>query len=253
MKITFLGTAGSTMSKERGFPSILVDDNLLLDCGEGTTQKLLKLEKMGSIKTICLTHLHNDHFLGLFSLLWHYWINKRTEDLELIGPEGTKKTVETILELINTPQDMMSSFQVRYKELKPANKSASVQDKSDLTYASVDHRIPALAFRIERDGKSSCYTGDSKPVQTVIDLASKCDLLICESTLPDEMADFAHDHYHFTPSDAAHLASESDCKRLVLFHISSFFANQMDRFKQQAEKALGKSVIIAKDLMEIDL
>ncbi|MFX1239257.1 MAG: MBL fold metallo-hydrolase, partial [Promethearchaeota archaeon] len=206
-----------------------------------------------SIKTICLTHLHNDHFLGLFSLLWHYWINQRSNDVTLIGPKGTQETVETILTLINTPKSMRSSYEVRYIELNETLEPRKVMGIMGITYISVEHRIPALAYKIERNGKSFCYTGDSKLVPTLIHIARGCDTLACESTFPDELADFAHKHYHFTPADAAELALETQCKKLILVHISSYFIDQLDIFKQQAEQKLRKSVILAEDLMEIVL
>lgn len=62
MKITFLGTAGSIMTENKSFPSILINNDLLLDCGEACTQKLLKLKFINTIDTICISHLHGDHF-----------------------------------------------------------------------------------------------------------------------------------------------------------------------------------------------
>lgn len=38
MKITFIGTSGGFLGAEKSFPAILINDDLLLDCGEGTTQ-----------------------------------------------------------------------------------------------------------------------------------------------------------------------------------------------------------------------
>ena len=123
MKVTFIGTAGSTAAKNKGYPAILINDDLLLDCGEGTTQKLVQINSIKNIKTICLTHLHMDHYLGLFSLLWYYWLHNRNDDLTLIGPIGTKDTVKKILSLVNTPESMMKSFKIIYKEIKETGKS----------------------------------------------------------------------------------------------------------------------------------
>ena len=63
MKATFLGTARSILTAEKSFPSILIDENLLLDCGEGTTQKLIQINSIGKVKSIYLTHLHADYFM----------------------------------------------------------------------------------------------------------------------------------------------------------------------------------------------
>jgi ribonuclease Z len=253
MKITLLGTAGSLIAKNKGCPAILINDDLLLDCGEGTTQKLVELDKIKNIKTICITHLHNDHFLGAFSLLWYFWLSERKEDLSIIGPPQMKSTFETILHLIHTPEGMMSSFKVNYEELKETNTVQTVNRNYVIQYISVEHGFPAFAYRIESKGKSFCYSGDTRPTENLKKIAQDCDLLACECTLPDEMGEFAHKHYHCTPTDVGKIAVVVNTKQLVLTHISSFFLGQIDEFKKIAAKYFKKEVIIAEDLMELEI
>ena len=71
--LTFLGTAASVPSPERGLPAILISagsERFLVDCGEGTQRQLLRsgtgFRRLGDI---LLTHLHLDHVLGLAGLL----------------------------------------------------------------------------------------------------------------------------------------------------------------------------------------
>ncbi len=253
MKVTFLGTAGSTLSKNRGYPAILINDDLLLDCGEGTTQKLLQISSIDSIRTVFFSHLHNDHVNGLFSLLWYYWIGNRKKPLEIIGPPRTRATIESILELVNTPDDMMKSFQVHYKELENAEEIKVIDTIYTMRYVDADHRIPAFSCTIESNGHLVCYSGDTRPTQLLETLAKNCDIFICDATMPDEWAKFAHEHYHCTPSDAGKIATNANCKKLVLFHIASHFVNQIDKFKRQAEKEFKNEVIIAQDLLELVL
>ena len=253
MKITLLGTAGSLIAKDKGCPAILINDDLLLDCGEGTTQKLIQLDLIKNVKTICITHLHNDHFLGAFSLLWHYWLSQRKEELKIIGPPQLKSTFETILELTHTPEGMMSSFKVSYIELKETNTVQTINANYAIQYISVEHGFPAFAYRIENKGKSFCYSGDTKPTDNLKKIARDCDLLVCECTLPDDMHEFAHKHNHCTPSDVGEIAAAANAKKLVLTHISSFFLDRIDEFKKSAEKNFIKKVIIAEDLMELKI
>jgi len=252
MKITFLGTAGSIMAKNRSFPSILVNQDLLLDCGEGTTQKLLQINKLKHIKTVCITHLHADHFLGIISLIWHYGVEKRRKRLEIIGPIGIKHTIEKILELVNTP-DSIQTFQIEFTELNLSQMNQLTMGKYIIKSTPVEHGIPALAYRIEEKKKSMCYTGDTKPTKSLVLLAKNCDLLISESTLPEKFRDFTHDHFHMTPRDAAKLALETNSKQLVLVHISSHFLVYIEDFKTEAEKTFKKKVIIAEDLTELEI
>jgi ribonuclease Z len=72
-ELTFLGTAATMPSAERGLPALLVaagSDRYLIDCGEGTQRQLLRaglgFRRLGHV---LLTHAHLDHVLGLAGLL----------------------------------------------------------------------------------------------------------------------------------------------------------------------------------------
>jgi ribonuclease Z len=253
MKITFLGTAGSFISKERTYPSILIHDDLLLDCGEGTTQKLLKVEKIEKINTICISHLHNDHFLGLFSLLWYYWINERKKPLKIIGPENTQPTVKKILNLINTPK-RMKSFEIDYESLKNDIGVQSIRAGEYIIKAvKVSHLEPSFAFRIEIKRRSICYSGDTKPSKEYIELFRDCSLLIHESTFPNEFKELAHKLDHSIPEDIAKIANTIRCKNVALIHISPSFQNQINHFENQILKIFDGNLYIPDDLTTIDI
>ena len=71
--LTFLGTAASTPSAERGLPAVLVgagSARFLIDCGEGTQRQILRagtgFRRLGHV---LLTHAHLDHVLGLGGLI----------------------------------------------------------------------------------------------------------------------------------------------------------------------------------------
>ena len=78
-KLTFLGTGSAVPSKYRNVCSILykvsASLSMLLDCGEGTYNQLLRLcpqsieSILNSIKIIVISHSHEDHNLGLPLLL----------------------------------------------------------------------------------------------------------------------------------------------------------------------------------------
>jgi len=258
MKITFIGTIGSALTADQTYSSILINEDLLLDCGEGTTQKLIRLGVVDTINTICFTHLHNDHFLGVFSLLWYYWINSnRIKQLNLIGPPELGSSLKTILDLIHTPSDAFK-FKFNYIFLQDTSKiqNISINDYI-IQYTKVEHYPLSFAYRIldQKTNKSVCYTGDLRPSDSIIQLSKDCDSLICESTFPDELKDFADKYFHCTPSTAAELARNSGAKKLFLNHISSVFYNKYGPlyFEKQAENKYKNKVIIAQDLMAFEI
>ncbi|TFF88837.1 MAG: MBL fold metallo-hydrolase [Promethearchaeota archaeon] len=257
MKIIFLGTCGSALTADLTYSSILINQDLLLDCGEGCTNKVLKLGVIENLKTICITHLHNDHFLGLFSILWYYWIvTQRKESLKIIGPPKTEFTVRKILGLINTPKNALK-FEMNFIELEDIETVQVIENNGyHIKAIKMDHHPISFGYRVEDSNKKSVfYTGDTKPNDRIVKISKNCDLLIIESTFPDDFSNFAHKYHHCTPYDAGLLAQKAEVKKLALTHISSLFQNEKEikKIEKQAKKQFKNEVIIAKDLLTIEI
>ncbi|MHA2400015.1 MAG: MBL fold metallo-hydrolase [Promethearchaeota archaeon] len=254
MKVTFLGTAGSVISAEKGFPSILIKDDLLLDCGEGTTQKLIRLNALNTISTICLTHMHGDHYLGISSLLWHLLILRRERELTIIGPTNTEKIIERLLSLTFLKEGIKAlPFPVVFKELPSSIPNEELQGGYMLTYTEMDHTIIAFAYRIEKDGKVICYSGDTKPTQKLTQLANKSDLFICEATFLGRYASLAAQYGHSTPMDAAEMARDADCQKLALVHLMPVSKEALNESLTSIKQIFTKETVIPNDLSTIEL
>lgn len=100
-ELTFLGTAASTPSPERGLPSLLVgagSERFLIDCGEGTQRQILRagagFRRLGHV---LLTHGHLDHVLGLAGLIASLGLFDLRGDLTLCGSRQTIDFVERYL------------------------------------------------------------------------------------------------------------------------------------------------------------
>lgn len=253
MKVTFLGTAGGTLEKDKTYPAFLINNDLILDCGEGTTQKLLQLQIIHNIDYICLSHLHNDHFMGLFSLLWYYFINRRKELLHICGPPNTKDTINTILDLSNTP-DSIKTFKIKYHEFNVSDDIQSIQwDTYMIDTIKVSHAIPTLGYRIEYKGKSICYSSDTKPDESLILLANNTDLFLCESTFPEKHSSLAHQLFHSTSADAGRMAAKSNSSMLALTHIAADFFGKEEEMVKEAKKYFKGKVILAESMKSVEI
>jgi ribonuclease Z len=226
-----------------------VDKDVLFDCGEGTTQSLLrKMGSLNSLKLVFVTHLHGDHISGVISLIWAMWLReRRTEHITIVGPEKTKDTVMTLLKTVNTPLDEVT-VPLEFKELTPGNSYNGIVS----TTQSI-HNPTCLAYRFERGLVSFCYTGDTAPSEKIAKLATGCKLLIHDSAFPEEMADKAKKSNHSTSSEAARIAKEARVDTLVLFHWSNVNEGKEQRLVDQAKKVFTKRVILARDGLEITL
>lgn len=83
----------STAWSNRPTSSYCIDNEILVDCGEGTTKyyDLCKVDFL-KIKNIFITHFHSDHYLGLAEYLAHMcFYNKKSKYLTIYGPKGLKR------------------------------------------------------------------------------------------------------------------------------------------------------------------
>jgi ribonuclease Z len=102
-----------------------------------------------------------------------------------------------------------------------------------------------------RRGRKLVYTGDTKPSENVVRLATSADLLIHEATFGDELMDRAAEDGHSTASQAARVASKAGVRRLILTHVSSRYGDVAPLLA--TARAIFPHTIIAEDLLEVEV
>jgi ribonuclease Z len=102
-----------------------------------------------------------------------------------------------------------------------------------------------------RPGRKIVYSGDTRPIESVVRLARNADLLIHDGTLDDKLADKAYEDGHSTASQAAEIARKAKVKRLILTHISARYKDATV-LVEQARKVF-PNITIAEDFMEVKL
>src|SRR4030042_2748714 len=103
INITFLGTSDSVPSAVRNHPAVLLtylEENILIDCGEGTQRQFRKAKRNPcKITRILITHWHADHVLGIPGLLKTLALSGYNKTLFIYGPKGTKELMNNLLNL----------------------------------------------------------------------------------------------------------------------------------------------------------
>jgi ribonuclease Z len=89
-RVVFLGTAGTIPSPDRNTSSIFVQHSnfrFLFDCGEGTQRQIISA-KLGfrNLDHVFITHMHTDHFIGVFGLIETLSLNGRERELNFYTP-----------------------------------------------------------------------------------------------------------------------------------------------------------------------
>lgn len=103
-----------------------------------------------------------------------------------------------------------------------------------------------------RPGRVIVYTGDTRPTDSVIEVATGANLLIHEATFGEEASERAHNTYHSTARGAASLALKASVDRLYLTHISARYSDDPSLLEQEAREVYPEAVI-ARDGMVLEI
>ncbi len=266
------------------------NDKILLDCGEGTQRQMMRGRTGVNVSAIFITHWHADHFLGLPGLIHTLSFLNREDKLEVYGPRwaGVPSLFALIrpqfdidfIELVAgdvvkkdsytvTAVDVnhaMNSFGYVFEErerpgkfnrqaaeslgLKPGPKYTMLQQGQFVMAGEIVVK-PEDVIGPKRPGRKIVYTGDTRPCDSIAEIALNTDLLIHDSTLNDELAEYAKQVGHSTASEAAEIAKRANAFTLVLTHISSRYANPSPLLKSASE--IFENTILGEDLLEIEV
>lgn len=220
LKIHFLGTGdafGSGGKLNTCFYVKATEHNFLIDCG---ATSLVAMKKQG-IKTndvdfIIISHFHGDHYGGLpFFLLDAGILAQRTKPLTIVSPPGIKEKVIGLMDLLYPGlQKRLESLPVKYLNYQPKEKF--FLDGLEITAFPVLHSKETLphALRMEEDGKTICYSGDSEWTKELIQAADNADIFICECNFFKK-----HIPGHLNYKTIMENMDKLTCKKIILTHI----------------------------------
>ena len=256
-----LGTAGGpTPNPLRSQPAnaLLAGQNIVLfDVGDGAVEKLAQAGlKLENVKAVVLSHLHMDHTAGLEGVIGLRWQNNLRGPFTVYGPPGTKTMVDGIIAALQPSIGAGYGFdnnfgkdpvEIRVQEIEAG---APFDVLPDIAAKAVENthysfspgsedakRYKSFSFRIQGDGRTIVYTGDTGPSDAVTDLAKGADLLVSEvqdlpalekiirQAAPNMPAVVwnnltAHlQQHHLSPEDVGNIAKTAGVGRVVLTHL----------------------------------
>ncbi|WP_435980284.1 MBL fold metallo-hydrolase [Psychrobacter sp. DM4] len=190
LKLTFLGTSAGVPTKQRNVTALAVEclnpylshskasgskvsglkmsaSNsqqskksrpwLLIDCGEGTQQQLLRTTlPLNQLSAIGITHVHGDHCYGLPGLLASVAMSGRSEPLTIIAP----RAIAQLLDAVKATTDLYLPYAIDFiaieevlSQVKDDKKNKvclnlTDQHSVDIDVTLLSHRVPSHAFDI---------------------------------------------------------------------------------------------------------
>lgn len=286
-RITFLGTSASIPTVERGMPSIALrgKELYLWDCGEGAQRQMMKYKVgFGSVKGIFISHLHLDHFLGIYGLIETLRLSSTfLKPLPVFAPRGFADLlinkwdfldVREIKpgELLKDAEGAISAYRVRhsresfgfvYEEREKrkfheqkAHKSGlqgkmfrEIQEKGFVKAGSKKIMLEDVSW--VQNGKKVVYSGDALPCEATLKAAKNADLLIHEATFTKEYEKEAEERNHTTAAQAAQIAKAAGVKKLALTHLSGRYKDPKPLLDEA--RKIFPNTFIAEDGMNLEI
>ncbi|MDX8141676.1 MBL fold metallo-hydrolase [Lentzea sp. BCCO 10_0061] len=210
-QITVLGSCGAFPEPGRACSGFLVDWDgyrLVLDLGYATLPRLLARCPDGGVDAVVITHEHPDHCIDLHGLFrMRFYGGPREPKVPLYCPPG----VLARLSGLEPEVDLRAVFEVH-----PLPGTYRVGPFA-LTGVPLPHHVPNAGVRLQADGMTLAYTGDTGPDPLLAELGRDADLFIIEATDRDgEVSQPVRNL--MTSAEAGRWAQLAGARRVLLTH-----------------------------------
>jgi ribonuclease Z len=261
MKVVIIGSGSSVPDPDRCASSQVVvvgNEPLLFDCGPGAGMNLMKAGiSPVLINRIFLTHLHMDHCLELPSIVFGSYLMGKKNEVQLYGPAGTVDFCKlSFWEVYAYVPEIVRIVRKGELQITPTEAYQGIVCQTDsyrVLSTPVEHGLRTLAYRIETKEGTVVISGDTRPSNSVVELARGADLLIHECSVLDDEAKFAQDSYHSTASEAGAVAEQAGVERLVLTHLFPQLKGRDDEIVQSVRRSFHGEVIPSHDLLVVNV
>jgi len=188
---------------------------VLLDCGPGVLARFQEtVGPLGLISHVILSHLHFDHTSDFHSLRYAASPDRRYKDLPQHVTVYAPAVPEKEASLLSYKQSVDAQVVEGGKRIELGRGDGAVS----ITFFPGEHPIPCYAVRIEGQGGTIVYSGDSRPCESLVEAARGADLFLCEASAIEDDAAFAAAG-HLTARQAGEVAKRAGVKRLLLTHL----------------------------------
>ncbi|MDJ1017381.1 MAG: MBL fold metallo-hydrolase [Paracoccaceae bacterium] len=214
---------------------------ILVDAGLGAARGVCDAGvALPEIDLILITHLHSDHYLELGPLLHTTWTAGLSKTIPLIGPEGLDDYWRHFLRSMAFDIELRIRDEGRNDLTGCADisvlREGAVWSEGGLTIRAMRNVHPPIedsfALRIEAEGRSVVISGDTAPMDAMVEFARGADVLVHEAMLTDGVEaviaktpngdDRLRTHIlrsHSAAEEVGRIAREAEVGHLALNHL----------------------------------
>ncbi|QUS39828.1 MBL fold metallo-hydrolase [Tardiphaga alba] len=276
-----LGTKGGPrVGLGRSNPAnvLIVDDvPYVVDCGPGVSKRLVEAKvALPDVRYVFVTHLHSDHVLEYGNMVYGGWSAGLNHPVEAFAPIGMEALTKAYWESIKFDVDIRIADESKPDPrkllvAKDIKDSGIVLDNGKVKVTAFKTPHPPItenfAYKFETPDGVFVYACDTSFNPALAKFAEGADVLIHETIyVPgvDKMvarvknAATLKEHLiasHTTTEDVGKIAAMAKVKKLVMTHFvpgdDPTITDEM--WAADAKKHYSGPIVVAKDLMEIEL
>jgi len=238
----------------------------LVDAGVGVERRLAAAGlPVNGVTAVFITHLHSDHVLGLADLIFTSWVVGRSKPFPVYGPHGLTSMTEHLYAAFSEDiqvrtegleHESRAGYKVTVHEVGPGVVYDSGGVKVTAFLVGHGEWREAYGYRFDTPGRSIVVSGDTRPSEELVKVATGVDVLIHEvqpsdSTLrpgnrtASEWAAYVR-AYHTTALQLGELAARAQPGLLVVYHDGR--RATADQILADIRRSYAGPVVLAADL-----
>jgi ribonuclease BN (tRNA processing enzyme) len=226
VRLTVLGCSGSGPGPTSPASSYLLTaggTRLLLDLGNGSFGPLQRHLDPWELDAVALSHLHADHCADMTNLVVHRRYHPTPPAavgrLPVYAPADAPARLAAAYAA--SREEWASTDLSDVLAFRAVADGGAIGDVS-LRTTPVEHPVEAYALRVEHDGASLVYSGDTGPCPGLVELARGADVLLCEASWPHVVPGRwtePPEGLHMSGRQAGEHAAAAGVGRLLLTHV----------------------------------
>lgn len=257
LKIIGCGSALPTMSRNASAQILRHNQKpFLIDCAENTQVLLRKYSvKFAMINNIFISHLHGDHFFGIFGLISSFSMMGRKNVLNIYAHQELENMLKSQYSPVNLDE---LEFQINFITLDNKNVKEIYQDKHiTVTSFPLKHRIDVCGFLFKEKPlplniKKEAITQYNLSIAQIVKIKNGEDLIldngqIIENKLltiePEKPKSYAYVSDTLPQKKIIPIIENVDC----LYHEATFDNSLKSRAKQTYHSTTDDAANIAKE------
>lgn len=240
MKIRILGCSGGIGGRHLRTTSILVDHDILIDCGTGVAD--LSIAELAQIDHVFLTHTHMDH-IACLPLMIDTVGDLRERPLIVHATPAVEEILRAHIfnwlvwpDFTATP--VADKPWLRFEPIA-VGQAVELQGRR-IVPLPANHGVPAVGYQLDSGRASLVFSGDTGPCPALwqaVNTIGNLKTLIIETAFSNRERSLAEASFHLCPSqlldELSHLQSRPD---IFITHLKP---GQIDLTMQEIEDATG--------------